>query len=188
MAAEFPFTWADYAVGHPAGFQSRPSPVTWGDGRAVARGVRHDDQPCSFACSTWSSSGSVAGWSCSAAQRRPRTSSCWCCGTRSPCCAPPCAAPKLIACRLTLGSGDQLRGPVVTHQVYRRYLKGAPEVNAQRPSVRVSKPCRPGVGHAQPPADQPQARRPCRADRRWRKHCWLTCGRGHRTRPCPLRC
>jgi hypothetical protein len=37
---------------HLSGSKSRPSPVTWGDGRAAATAVRHDDQPCSFACST----------------------------------------------------------------------------------------------------------------------------------------
>jgi hypothetical protein len=30
-----------------------------------------------------------AGWSCSAARPPPRTRSCWCCGTRSRCCAAP---------------------------------------------------------------------------------------------------
>ena len=34
-----------------------------------------------------SSSGSAAGWSCSADHRRPRTRNCSCCGTRSPSCA-----------------------------------------------------------------------------------------------------
>src|SRR6266446_4029822 len=37
--------------------------------------------------------GSAAGWSCPAGPRRPRTSSCWCCGTRSPCCAAPIPGP-----------------------------------------------------------------------------------------------
>jgi len=31
----------------------------------------------------------LAGLSCPAARRRPRTPNCWCCGTRSPCCAAP---------------------------------------------------------------------------------------------------
>ena len=34
--------------------------------------ARHDDQLCLFVCSTSSSSGFAAGWSCSAAQRRPK--------------------------------------------------------------------------------------------------------------------
>ena len=70
-----------------SGSKTRSIPVTWGDRRGIAMG--HDDQPCLFACSTWSSSGSAAGWSCSAARRRPRTPSCWYCGTRSPCYAAP---------------------------------------------------------------------------------------------------
>jgi putative transposase len=37
----------------------------------------------------------VAGWSCSAGHRPPRTPSCSCCGTRSPCCAAPIRGPRL---------------------------------------------------------------------------------------------
>ena len=55
--------------------------------------VGHHDHPCPCACSTSSSSGSAAGWSCSAGHRPPRTPSCSCCGTRSPCCAAPIPAP-----------------------------------------------------------------------------------------------
>ena len=47
------------------------------------------------ACSTSSSSGSAAGWSCSAAHRRRKTRNCWCCGTRSPCCAGYIRSPRL---------------------------------------------------------------------------------------------
>jgi len=61
--------------------------------RRAGTGVRHDDRPCPCACSISSSSGSAAGWSCSAGHRPPRTPSCSCCGTRSPCCAGPSAAP-----------------------------------------------------------------------------------------------
>src|SRR5271165_1375466 len=52
--------------------------------------VGHDDHSCPSACSTSSSSGSAAGWSCSAGHRAP-TPNCSCCGTRSPCCAAPSA-------------------------------------------------------------------------------------------------
>src|ERR1700688_3203703 len=47
------------------------------------------------ACSISSPSGSAAGWSCSAGHRPPRTLSCSCCGTRSPCCAVPIRGPGL---------------------------------------------------------------------------------------------
>jgi|SRR5271157_33829 len=57
--------------------------------------VGHDDHLCPCACSTSSSSGSAAGWSCSAGHRPPRTPSCSCCGTRSPCCAGPIRGPRL---------------------------------------------------------------------------------------------
>jgi len=40
-------------------------------------------------CCTRSSSESVTGWFCSAGPPRPRTWSCWYCGTKSPCCAGP---------------------------------------------------------------------------------------------------
>ncbi len=56
--------------------------------------IRNDDRLCLFVCSTWSSRGSAAGWSCSAGQRRPRTSSCWCCDTRLPCCTAPIPGPR----------------------------------------------------------------------------------------------
>jgi ABC-type transporter Mla MlaB component len=41
------------------GSKTRSIPVTWGDRQGIAMG--HDDQPCLFACSTGSSSGSAAG-------------------------------------------------------------------------------------------------------------------------------
>ena len=56
----------------------------------------HSDQPCSCACSIWSSSGSTTGWSCSAGRRPPRTLNCSCCGTRSPCCAGPIRGPTAL--------------------------------------------------------------------------------------------
>ena len=58
--------------------------------------VGHHDHLCPCACSTSSSSGSTAGWSCSAAHRPPRTPSCSCCGTRSPCCAGPIRGPARL--------------------------------------------------------------------------------------------
>ena len=57
--------------------------------------MRHHDHLCPCACSTSSSSGSAAGWSCSAGHRPLRTPSCWCCGTRSPCCAAPIPRARL---------------------------------------------------------------------------------------------
>ena len=56
-----------------------------------ARG--HHDHPCPCACSISSSSGSAAGSSCSAGHQPPRTPSCSCYGTRSPCCAAPVPGP-----------------------------------------------------------------------------------------------
>ena len=50
---------------------------------------RHDGHPCPCACSISSSFGFAAGWSYPAGHRPPRTPSCSCCGTRSPCCAGP---------------------------------------------------------------------------------------------------
>ena|SRR6266568_402759 len=44
-------------------------------------------------CCISSSSGSAAGWSCSAGHPLPRTRSCSCCGMRSPCCAAPIPGP-----------------------------------------------------------------------------------------------
>src|SRR6185312_10508485 len=55
--------------------------------------VRHDDHLCLSACSTSSSRGCAAGWSYSAGHQPPRTPSCSCCGTRSPCCAVPVPGP-----------------------------------------------------------------------------------------------
>jgi hypothetical protein len=55
--------------------------------------IRNDDRLCLSVCSTWSSRGSAAGWSCSAGPRRPRTSSCWWCDTRLPCCTAPIPGP-----------------------------------------------------------------------------------------------
>jgi len=69
------------------GYQKSAWAVSCGD--APESVVGHDDQPCPSVCSTSSSSGSVAGWSCWAARRCRRTRSCLCCGTRSPCCAVP---------------------------------------------------------------------------------------------------
>jgi hypothetical protein len=40
-----------------------------------------------------SSSSSAAGWSCWAGRQLPKTLSCSCCGTRSPCCAAPIPGP-----------------------------------------------------------------------------------------------
>ena len=56
--------------------------------------VRHHDHPCPCACFISSSSGSAAGWSCSAGQRPPRTPNCSYSGTRSPCCAAPIPGPS----------------------------------------------------------------------------------------------
>jgi hypothetical protein len=69
----------------PVGCQKSAWPVSCSDGPGPA--VRHDDHPCPCACFTSSLCGSAAGWSCSAVQRPPKTPSCSCCGTRSPCCA-----------------------------------------------------------------------------------------------------
>ena len=46
----------------------------------------------------------AAGWSCSAGQRRPRTSSCSCCGTRLRCCAVPIPGPPDWADRAVLAA------------------------------------------------------------------------------------
>ncbi len=48
-----------------------------------------DDRPCPSVCSISSSRGCAVGWFCSVVRRRPRTRSCSCCGTRSPCCGAP---------------------------------------------------------------------------------------------------
>jgi hypothetical protein len=55
--------------------------------------LRHYGHQCHCACSISSSSGSAAGWSCSAGHRPLRTPSCPCCGTRSPCCGGPPRGP-----------------------------------------------------------------------------------------------
>jgi len=75
----------------PVGCQKFAWAVSCSDASGSAAG--HDDQPCPSSCFISSSSGSAAGWSCSAAHRRRRTRSCWCCGTRSPCCAAPSLGP-----------------------------------------------------------------------------------------------
>src|SRR5271157_5750631 len=66
--------------------------------------VRHHDHPCLCACSISSSSGSAAGWLCSADHRPPRMPSCSCCGTRSPCCAALIAGPGSTADRAVLAA------------------------------------------------------------------------------------
>ena len=75
----------------PVGCQKSAWPVSCSDGPGPA--VGHDDHPCPCACSTSSSSGSATGWPCSAVQRPPKTPSCSCRGTRSPCCAAPIPGP-----------------------------------------------------------------------------------------------
>ena len=79
---------------YPVGCQKSACPVSCGDVRPSSV-VGHHDHPCPCACSTSSSSGSAAGWSCSAGHRHPRTPSCSCCGTRSPCCAATNPRPRL---------------------------------------------------------------------------------------------
>ena len=67
----------------PVRCQKSAWPVSCSDGPGPA--VGHDDHPCPSACSISSSSGSAAGWSCSAGHRPQRTRNCSCCGMRSPC-------------------------------------------------------------------------------------------------------
>jgi hypothetical protein len=67
--------------------------LTCSDEAMTRPAVGHHDHLCPCACSISSSSGSAAGWSCPVVHRRPRTRSCWCCGTRSPCCAVPIRGP-----------------------------------------------------------------------------------------------
>ncbi|MGH3219119.1 MAG: tyrosine-type recombinase/integrase [Streptosporangiaceae bacterium] len=69
--------------------------------------MRHHEHPCPCACSISSSSGSAAGSCCSAGLRPPRTPSCSCCGTRSPCCAAPIRGP--VTGKQTGQARDEIR-------------------------------------------------------------------------------
>ena len=66
----------DFHRGHPVGCRKSAWPVSCDD--PLGSDVRHDDHSCPCACSTSCSSGSAAGWSCSAGHRPPRTRSCSC--------------------------------------------------------------------------------------------------------------
>ncbi len=93
LTAVAPLALACYALPQTAwaGFQNWCRDLTCSDDERRSQG--HHGHPCPCACSTSSSSGSAAGWSCSAGHRPPRTPSCSCCGTRSPCCAAPIRGP-----------------------------------------------------------------------------------------------
>ena len=119
-----------------SGAKFRPVRVTCGDRRCVA--VGHDGQPCPSTCSTWSSSGSAADWSCSAARRCRRTRSRWYCGMKSPCCAEPSPDPGSTGRPSRHGRAD----PVPA-----REAAGTPPGHAgNRPALAPSPghPCSPG--------------------------------------------
>jgi hypothetical protein len=98
---------------------------------------------------------SAAGWSCSAAHRRPRTPSCWCSGTRTRCCAGTLAAfgtsqPTGPGSPRSCGSSRGGAGPGLSGDA--RDAAGlAPQ--AGRQEIRHEHPA-----PSRPPADSPQHR------------------------------
>jgi hypothetical protein len=151
-----------------SGSKSRPSPVNWGDGRAGATAVRHDDQQCSFACSKQSCASSTCSalpTSCGSTPasarpsplRRPREYGAPCAGRTTPAVlARMAAGPACDPGRVPLGHRFPQAG-----DLFDPGLRGYP-----RPRFYGSS--RPGPPRPGPPAEPPGdiRRAPCGAQGR----------------------